>query len=233
MKARNKTAVLMIGFILIVITLLLFYLLPEERQFIDWVGIGFIVLAEIVFSCSFIIIEKAAIKSEGTLLRSGGYSIISLYSFAALVISLLYMWLFREGIKYLLAIQLVLVAIAAILLILVVMSATHIAEKNKETLQAVSTMQVLLNKVIVLQNSEANKPYGQKLNLLYEAIRYCDNSASVPTDDLISSKISELEHMLESSLENKDDRVDETIDQILLFMKKRTTEVSSLKVGRI
>jgi hypothetical protein len=49
MKVRNVNAITIIGFILIILTVLLFSILPEKRTFIDWIGICFILLAEIEF----------------------------------------------------------------------------------------------------------------------------------------------------------------------------------------
>jgi hypothetical protein len=56
------------------------------------------------------------------MLYSGAYSIITLYSVTSIVVSILFMLIFQNGIRILVSIQIALMAIIAILLILILMT---------------------------------------------------------------------------------------------------------------
>jgi hypothetical protein len=233
MKVRNVNAITIIGFIFIILTVLLFSILPEKRTFIDWIGICFILLAEIEFIVGFIFIQGAAGRFESTMLYSGAYSIITLYSVTSIVVSILFMLIFQNGIRILVSIQIALMAIIAILLILIFIGSSHLAVKNNSSMQAVSRMQELLNKVMVLQSTTSNSPYSSQLNTLYEAIRYCDNSATVSVDSSVADKITELELVLSSEQEDMGTTVKNLVDNILVLMKQRAADVAVQKAGGI
>ncbi|MDF2941306.1 MAG: hypothetical protein K0S01_164 [Herbinix sp.] len=233
MKTRNINAIEIIGFILILLTILLFGILPGQRTSLDWISICFVLAAEIEFILGFLFVQREAGHLEGTMLYSGAISIIALYSAISILVSILFMLVFREETRYLVAIQIILMSITAILLVLIYISSAHLAEKNNSSMQAVSGMQELLNKVTVLQSATSNSPYSSQLNALYEAIRYSDYSTIVPTDESVAGKITELELVLGSALEDKDGSIRNLVDSILVLMKQRAAEAASQKVGGI
>jgi len=233
MKTRSVKIIGYIGFITILATIALFFILTEKRELIDWSSFCSILAVELILMLGLIILESKSGNRGVLLLRSGIYSVLGLYTFISIVVSILFMFTFREGTKYLIAIQIVLLAIVLITIVLIYFSSEHVGEANASTLNSISRMQELLNKVIILQSTYENDPISAKLNKLYEAIRYCDVSANVATDETIALKLSELQLILENGAVEQSETADKLIDNMLILMKQRATEMSSIKSGGI
>lgn len=233
MKSRSKNVIMLVGFILIAATIALFFILTENRLLIDWLCFSFMLIAELILTASLLTMESIGKTTAGIMLRSGIYSTVVIYTMISIIVSIISMLFFREEAKFFVAIQIVLMVITAIILELMYISSVHIADLNTSTVQSVNKMQELLNKVITLQSENCNTRISVQLNKLYEAIRYCDVSETVVTDDIIANKIVELELLLGSELVDKIEAATKLIDYMLALMKQRAAEVSMLKAGGI
>lgn len=233
MKTRNGNAIVIINFIVIVVTIALFFVLTEKRVLIDWLGISFILAVELILMISLMFLESASGHQIAIMFQSGMYSTIGVYTVFSIAASLLFMFLFRDGAKYLIAIQIILLAIILIIIVLIYISSGHVGESTTATLSSINKMQELMNKVVILQNTYENKVVGTKLNMVYEAIRYCDVSTTVATDDIIATKLEELKLLLDSATKEKSETVEKLVVNILALIKQRNNEVSMMKAGGI
>lgn len=134
MGNRRNKVIAVIGFLIVVVTLLLFFLIIESKKIIDWAGLVFILIAEFGFFSGLISIDiESKYLSSSVMLRSGAYSILSIYAVIAISLSILFLSIpfLRERIKLLVTLQIAVIAISAVMLLILLVSSRSIAEKIK------------------------------------------------------------------------------------------------------
>ncbi len=230
MKFRSGNAAVITSLILICITIVLFFILTENRVMIDWLGLGFILAAELIAAYSIHIVQIKGDQQQFTLL--GMYTVISLYTLISLGSSLLFLVFIRSGAKYLLTVQIILLVLYLIILAGMYKLGLHVDRTNAATQASINKMQELLNKVSMIQNLHGNGALRGKLDKLYDAIRYCDVSETVATDEIVSAKLTELQELASDGTE-KQEAAEQLIENILVLMKQRTVEMKTIKAGGI
>jgi len=231
-KGRAIAAAI-IGLIVIAVTFIIFFTAISKWETIHLVSLLFIILTELIVVCGFIAVDNYAQHSSGVMLRSGAFSLLFLYFIATVIVSIMFLTGFGSSIKWLVALQLVIMAITAIIMVLLIANSKSLYEKNRTLLQSAAILKQLEDLVLLLKSNVKNDKYARQLEKVFEAIRYCDNSAYVSSDDLIAVKINVLEEILRTDSESKDEKVGSVTDEILLLIKKRAAEVSVLKAGSI
>lgn len=221
-----------IGTVAITVTLILFYLLIPERATLDWLSLSFLLAAEIIFLVGTILIHVQDGRSGVTVLRAGGQAVLAVGATLMAIVSLLFLSVLSSGeAKHFLAVQTVL--LASIVISILVMAARSATMQDHLTLQSVSRMRGLIDKVTLLQEDANNAAYAPLLYSVSEALRYTDVSTTVTTDDVIAQKLMELEQVLRSSSKTKDEKISQLVEAILLAIKTRSAEVRTNKVGGI
>lgn len=221
-----------IGTVAITVTLILFYLLIPERATLDWLSLSFLLAAEIIFFVGTILIHVQDGRSGVTVLRAGGQAVLAVGATLMAIVSLLFLSVLSSGeAKHFLAVQTVL--LASIVISILVMAARSATMQDHLTLQSVSRMRGLIDKVTLLQEDANNAAYAPLLYSVSEALRYTDVSTTVTTDDVIAQKLMELEQVLRSSSKTKDEKISQLVEAILLAIKTRSAEVRTNKVGGI
>jgi len=181
----------------------------------------------------FIVIDNYGQRSSGVMIRGGAYSLLWFYFMAAAAVSMGFLTGFSDSVKWLVTIQLVIMAFAAVIMVPLIASSKSVYEKKRLTLQSAAMLKQLGDLVMLLKSDAKNDKYSLRLEKVYDAIKYCDNSSYVPSDDLIAVRINELEEILGTESGDKDERVRAKTDEILLLTRKRAAEVSNLKKGVI
>lgn len=231
MKTLNRAITGLISIILILVSIALFFMLTEKRVLIDWLGFAFIIAAELIFMVSLLFLQSERGSRELTVLYPGVSSAGGVYTILVIIVSVIYMVFFREGAKYLLLVQIVLFAVYLIAIALIFNVSHHVGKANTAALNSVNKMQELLNRIVTLQNANRDGALGQKLNKLYDAIRFCDVSATVTTDEVIAAKLAELQILVEDKREESVEAAGALVDDIMVLVKQRATEMSILKSG--
>jgi len=231
LNRRNTTIIS--GAIIIIITILTFILTIKDWARINWLGLFFVLLAEITLIGGLLLIDIIAKSSFGLMLRGAAYGVLGGYSVFSIIISVIFMSLLQSHIRFYVLIQLFAIAFTVILLLILIGTSKSIYANNQKVLQSLSKIQNISNQVKLLHKNIANKVYSSPLEKLYEAILYCDSSTTVSTDDDVIDKIKELELALASENEDKDSKVIEIVDCILLLMNKRAAEIKEVKAGAI
>ncbi len=233
MKNRIVKATEIIGLVLIVVTIAQFFLLTNKKELIDWICIGLILLAELIMITAVLYIEKKLVVRNAIMFRTGMYIVIGGFTGASILTSILFQVLFRDALRYLFAIQLILIAIFAIIMVVVYHSSLYIGNMNSSTKQSISKMNALLNKVELIQSVHGNGKLKLALNQLSDAVRFCDVSTTVAIDETIGDRLVELHSMIEVNSEAQLEATKKLIQDIMLLVKQRSQEVKLLKVGGV
>lgn len=128
---RSRKALLCtVGALVLAASLAGFLLLTGRREPIDWAGLIFILLPELIFFGALALLDHLSHSSGSLFLCAGSVTVLTLYAAAAIGASLLFMLLFRGSLGALVAIELILWALCLILLVLL-MAASRFAARSE------------------------------------------------------------------------------------------------------
>ena len=228
MRNMKKTLpTLLVGVLVLLITLVSFFMTTPQSTSADRLGLFFLVLAEVLFFGGLIGVDFLAQKT-GTLVRSGGYTVLGLYLLGALVLSLIMICANLESVTLLATFQIILPCAAAILLVLLVTAGGHRAAADQPVQRASAALGALAGRVQLLS---ADPDCAPLLNQVWEALRYSDTSTALPIEREIEKKVEELEAL--STAEDRQEQFCSCCQQLLALLNRRTAELKQLKSGRL
>jgi drug/metabolite transporter (DMT)-like permease len=114
---KHTVSIIIISLIVIGVMLLLFFVAVPEHDAINWVSLVFMVLSVVVAAGGYITIRNYAKKMSAMMLITGGYSTLVIYFIISVIISAVFMSGTWGSVKVLITIQLILLAIASIIMI--------------------------------------------------------------------------------------------------------------------
>ena len=112
---RREKAIGLSGIIVLAVTIILYLLMSSHRNLLSYVTFAMILLSETILFAGLIAIEKWANRTSQIILRAGCGTALVIYTVVSLVISLIYMITDVQSIKVFIFLQVVLLAILAIL----------------------------------------------------------------------------------------------------------------------
>lgn len=230
---RREKAISISGFLIILLTVLLFFTLTKYRFIITWLGFIFILLSEAVLFSVLMIIEFYSKQTSEIIWRNGAGFAAVLYSIVSIAISLFYMITLKRSMMLFLALQFALLIVMIIAVIVFYTTAVSAKNNDDKVLSSVNRINAIIDRIDFIRKDEKNSEYSKSLDKVYEELRYSDISTSVPSDNELEAKLSELEIGLLKEDENKNDVVAGIIEEILKAISKRQIEVRSMKTGGI
>ena len=139
MRNRNGvTATGVIGFIIIALTLAVFFLREIERIPTNNWGLAFLLLSEVALFTGLIMLRFTNANHSKVFLKAGGTSALFLYFFATLI-SVLFAGAFRESLNTFILMELAIIAFSAIIIISVFAFSRGIERRNEEDVEKVGT----------------------------------------------------------------------------------------------
>ena len=229
---KNKT-IAIIGTIVICVTVLLFFTLVWPRTIMQLASFQCIILAELIVTIGSILLVKYANRTAKTMILAGMSTVLLIYAAVSVSVSLLFLFSPSFFLSTLICIQVVLLAIAAIVSLLMITATKSVAKEDLAVRQAVTRIKAMQDDAFMLTEDPANKAYHGKLEKIYEAIRYCDNATYAPSDDKIALKLMELTTALQAEGDDKEPQIHGIINEIMLLTKKRALEVQNMKAGGV
>ncbi|MCL2560627.1 MAG: hypothetical protein FWE07_09085 [Turicibacter sp.] len=113
----GPTIMKIIGGLVILLTFILFFMSTSDRYATHWMGLLFLVAAEVMFFFGVPFITQSKPQHNGTLLSSGAATILALYMGVALILALL-SGLFTGALTFYMVLQLTFFFVAIILTLL-------------------------------------------------------------------------------------------------------------------
>ncbi|WP_455715023.1 hypothetical protein [Anaerosporobacter sp.] len=234
MKNR-KHAISIIGVIVLVITVILFTLVTEDRTIFMCIYLGFIIGAEIVFFGGLLFIEYLSQSISQIILRTVWGFTLSAGALESIIVSCIYMGKDIDSLKGFYTWQLIIWGIAFVVLIIGYFTASSVHNSNSKTMNAVTSLTVVIDKLISLSEDIRNEKYAEELKKIAEELRYSDTSTIVPSDDLIQNAVAKIELIL-IQVADKDENNNEIKDllaELLVLINKRKQEIRLTKVGGV
>lgn len=234
MDKRSKVfSNISIGVIAIIITLVLFFVGFEkvEKNSLDYLALMFILVSEVALFAGLILLIINEAPMSSIIIRSGVISTLSIYWLLTIITYLVYKNAYKDSIGGFVAVQLILMALAAIISISLFMAASNVHASNIKIESRRILLQESENIIFNLKNQKTYVLYKNSLDRLYETIKYSDKVASDSTiDEGIKTKIVNLSNNLKENHEDKE-AINECIEDIITLVKERNMAVHTAKRG--
>lgn len=186
----SKGAILLVGAIEVAATIAIVLLLQREPYSLaDWVGIGFLLFAEVVGCLGIIIINQLAKSSARIITVSVGNVLISCYSITVFITSLIFILLPTEDTSIFLVVQICLLALA---LIALVISYAFSRVARSAEIEDNSKTAMINNTLSQLNYLKGHPVYGAKIGELYKKLSSCDLKVTRSADSTIAGAVNNL-----------------------------------------
>ena len=224
MKGVKSTGA--IGALIVVFTIIAFFLLNIERDALHIWALSFLLLAEVALFSGLILIRFAGGGHSPVFLRSGVTTTLILYLAVTFASMLTVPW-FKEHLNRFILMQLLFIVAATVIVIAMLMFSRKISDDDSQVIAARSFMNGCESRVHALLSDAKNAEYKQPLNALYESIKYADKIGSSTLDGQIDAALGNLE----AALGGGHDGASNAFDEITSLIKRRKTEISESKRG--
>lgn len=228
---KNITILLtaIIGLIVIGVTLFGFFLLSFNKTTVNWWGLGFCLFSQVLLIAAFILFKIKSMQINKVFIRLGTSAVLIVY-FVATSILCIFSSAFNHSLNLFIFIQIVLLALAAVVVLLIYMFSNRINHSDSKKIQDRKLMHLCELRIYDLMINTNNKSYKPQLNELYEKIKYCDKFGSCCTDEKIVGAILKLEDQFREA-ERNDELINKTIDEITALLASRSMDMAETKRG--
>ena len=227
---KNKI-IIMVGGLVFVLTCLLFFATTRDRTSVQWVSFVFILYAECLITGVLILIREFSNKIDNIMSIAGITAVSAVYAMISIIVSLIFLTGNIDNISSLVTIQFILAILVAIIVVVFIAFTKLASDKDKKILHASASVKQNYDDIAVLMNNEEYEKYKDRLNRIYESLRYCNNAVYVSSDNKIALKIVELENAFNDSSDNQINKADEVINEITVLIKKRELEAQNANRG--
>ncbi len=233
---KRNLVVSIIGSIIVIISILLFLLIPNDKSAVDSAGIFFILFAEIIATGGIILSSLLGKGTNNVMLNAGVITTLSIYTFISISVSLLFMIILRNSVIDLIVSQLILFSITAIILILLFSFAKFSGSANTKTMETAELVEIFASKIQLLLKNSDNLKYKTNLQKLYDVIKYGNYlNSSIDYDKTIKQKIDKLSVLFNSSINNGESEkvINNSIFDIIQLFEQHKIEARQSKQGMV
>jgi len=227
---KNKI-IIMVGGLIVTLTCLLFFAITRDRTPVQWVSFIFILYAECLVTGILILIREFSNKTDKIMSVVGITAVTAVYAVVSMIVSFVFLTGSIDSISSLVIVQLILAILAAIIVVVFIAFTKLASDKDKSILHASASVKQNYDDIAILISNEKYVNYKDRLNRIYESLKYCNNAVYVPSDDKIALKIVELENVFSDNSDNQKDKADEVINEITVLIKKRELEAQNANRG--
>jgi len=229
---QGKTGVIpaiIIGLIIIVITVAVFFVIEVEKTTLHYSALLFLLLSEFALFSGLVGLQFLGSKHSKVFMRSGITVTLILY-FVVTLISIVFTNAFEGKNSSFVLLEVVIVAIFAIITVIIFAFSRGIAGEDNRIVEARGFMDVCEKKVYNLMADAQNKDYAAPLKSVYEGLKYSDKIGMSSVDSKIDESIDKLEAFLGSNEKNREE-IMTALDEVSSLIKRRKAEISESKRG--
>lgn len=232
-KNTKKISSIAIGFIVMAATLAIFFLsnTKTEISYLQWLALIFVLISELMLFLGIVFIVMQDSSSNKVFLSSGMISTLFIYCLIT-VISFFSKNSFENNENGFIIMQIVFIAITAIIIVLINVFAIKVKDTNEKTTDMRLFMNDLEKRLYSLKSNNEYSQYQKVLDNIYEKIKYGDKNGKSSVDGKIAKFVDELESNLAPVEDNNTSDIIQGIDKLTLLFNQRTNELLQSKRGR-
>jgi len=227
-------AITIIGSLTFLLSIFLYFMIPIERITIVWLGMIFILLAEMIFFGGLALIEYLSRSVSQVFIRSFGGAAVVIIPIISVAVSMIFMLTKSESINMFIIMQVSLIVILSIIAVIAYYVSLGIKKESDNVLKSVSELSAMIGKLNLLRNDNSNTKYSAMIGKVVDELKYSDISSVVPCDEKLNAKLTNLEsELLKNDCESKDKKVSVILNDMLNIIKHRKIELRGIKKGGI
>lgn len=232
MRKLKKNLISTFGFLLLIaLTVAIYYLLPYEKLLMDKTTLFGVIVSEVITLLGTLFYNTVSGKKKLTM-TAGGYTILFGYQALVFILSILFAFYYRNAIATYKIVFVCLTGVFFISSVLVYFFGKKVADKSNDVDNACRFFKELEYKTESLNSIDCEKTIHCELKKIDDAVKSCDQSVCVDTDNLIDESINTLLEQLNLK-EGNNERILEICEKTMCLIKQRNAEVSRLKIGGI
>lgn len=218
MKSRYTS--LIIGGIVVLVTILIaLVVFSSEKDAIDYTALLFILIAECIYFGLTYLYKNSTTFSKLTMIP-----VITIYSIASILFSLVFRDVFRNNIAGFVVLHIVLIAVCAIAILLIGNFIPKIEKEEEKTIAQMAVINECESKALILTQTERFSQHKDILTKIYEEIKFSDHVSECKSSEILLA-------LNRISNSTADDNLDDLCQYALELVKERNTIVKQLKRG--
>lgn len=217
--------------IIIAVSMIIYALIPYEKSDFDKLVMQCVISSEVLGFLNALVYNAVSSKKKLSL-AAGGYTSSIIYVGLSVTVSVLFSIYYRHAEKTYLILFTIITAvfvIASILIYIIGKSTASNTAKVEKCSAAFKEFEYIMESIC---RDNENPSYRTSFEKISEAIKSCDQSSYVETDDKIHRCLQQLKDQMDSD-SSDEKKVEAISEKIFALIKQRTSEVSGLKLGGI
>lgn len=229
-KGTKYFTIISTGAVAIALTLVLYFMTAwgMEADEIRKTSLGFVLFSEIAFfTAALAIAHKSNALSNEVFVWAGFTTALGFYWLLTIVMALLGILLYENPRLFRLH-EIIALALTAAAMIAMYAASSHINRTDARAADASSYMYEIENRLRELSRRGDLAQYGEKLEALYENVKYSDKSKACAGDESIESALSALEDMADTG---DAEALEETIAALDKCLRARSMKAANAGRG--
>lgn len=230
---RRSIIILISGAITLMASIIIFLLSIKDWSGVTSLAVVAIVWSELVFFGGLTFVEWISKKVEQLIIRPSMYFIIAVYTGINILISILYMMLFKWFVIRFIIIEIALLVIAIIFTLISILSASSVRNSNEYTMKSVANMENIILMLDKLAISPEYNDFATTIKKLKENLKFTDISKIVPEDKEIVEVVGDIETLISCKDETRNEKINKNLVILDTLIAKRKIAVQSIQKGKI
>lgn len=232
MKLAKKNAfTIVIALVVTVMSVAIYLLFPNADGGFSRQIIGCVIVAQFLSLVNVLFYNAVSSKKNFSLL-SGGYTITGIYISVVVMISALFGIYYHQAWSTYLTLIIMISVVFFVATLTTYIIGSKVSDSATNTDKACATFKNLEYKMQIICSNNKLTEYSSILIKVLEAIKACDQSNFVETDEKIERCLDLLSSRLQdTAISNVE--IDNTCEQILSLIRQRGMEVNQLKRGGV
>lgn len=230
---RRSIIILISGAITLMASIIIFLLSIKDWSGVTSLAVVAIVWSELVFFGGLTFVEWISKNVEQLIIRPSMYFIIAVYTGINILISILYMMLFKWFVIRFIIIEIALLVIAIIFTLISILSASSVRNSNEYTMKSVANMENIILMLDKLAISPECNDFATTIKKLKENLKFTDISKIVPEDKEIVEVVGDIETLISCKDETRNEKINKNLSILDALIAKRKIAVQSIQKGKI
>ena len=230
---RRSIIILISGAITLMASIIIFLLSIKDWSGVTSLAVVAIVWSELVFFGGLTFVEWISKKVEQLIIRPSMYFIIAVYTGINILISILYMMLFKWFVIHFIIIEIALLVISIIFTLISILSASSVRNSNEYTMKSVANMENIILMLDKLAISPECNDFATTIKKLKENLNFTDISKIVPEDKEIVEVVGDIETLISCKDETRNEKINKNLVILDTLIAKRKIALQIRQKGKI
>jgi hypothetical protein len=236
-KTRFNAAIA-IGIIGVVLTSITFFAAVSSPDKVQTIGFLSVIFSEVLTTAGVAFIETKRNHLSGLFFRAGIYPLLFIYLVVSVLIAIFFI-VMDGSVKWLLASEAICLGLLAAVTIVLTTSSSSASSQDFVDLAHSERLRQIEKRIDVLHSHFPSESWSKQLAKIREELKYSDHSLSVPIDDVITEKLSDIESLLLSEQRDyraaiPDDLASAAVrllGELSVLASQRSREAANIKRG--